>query len=111
MKFVVAPESTRASACALLPYTQSVTGSLNDNFLLRAILLIQDSSTTFSDCSSEPMLGILFLDCRSQAFSSTVPLENPLRIVDFLPILVDSSVLKVPPALHRLVQLPPLRQA
>ena len=83
MKFVVAPESTRASACTFAPYTQSVTGSLNDNFLLQAILFTQDSSTTLSDFLPELTLGILLPDCRSQTFSSTVPLENPLRIVDF----------------------------
>jgi len=34
MKFVVAPESTKASVCTFLPYTQSVTGILKEVVLL-----------------------------------------------------------------------------
>ena len=46
---MVAPESTKASVCTLLPYTQSVTGILKEVVLLRAVLL-QDSSTTSNFC-------------------------------------------------------------
>ena len=77
MKFVVAPESTRASVCTFFPYTQSVTGSLKDDFLLRAIFILQDSSTTFSKSCLELIVGILFPHRRSQTLSSTVHRENP----------------------------------
>jgi len=49
MKFVVAPESTKASVCTFFLYTQSVTGILKEVVLLHAILL-QDSSTTSDFC-------------------------------------------------------------
>ena len=61
-KFMVAPESTKASVCTFLPYTQSVTGILKEVVLLRAILL-QDSSTTSDFC--ELIEGIHSSDCRS----------------------------------------------
>jgi len=48
-KFIVAPESTKASVCTFLPYTQSVTGILKKVVLLYTILL-QDSSTTSDLC-------------------------------------------------------------
>ena len=74
MKFVVAPESTKALVYTFLPYTQSVTGILKEVFLLHATLL-QDSSTTFE--FFELIGGILSSDCRSQTLSSTVLMENP----------------------------------
>ena len=74
-KFMVAPESTKASVCTFLLYTQSVTGILKEVVLLRAILL-QDSSTTSNFC--ELIEGILSSDCRLQMLYSTVPRENPI---------------------------------
>src|ERR1700677_4037350 len=62
MKFDVAPESTKASACAFVPHTQSVTGSEKLVSLLREIfftVILQASVTTSSDwvCSfSDPAI-------------------------------------------------------
>ena len=49
MKFVVAPESTKALVCTFFLYTQSVTGILKEVVLLCTILL-QDSSATSDFC-------------------------------------------------------------
>jgi len=49
MKFMMAPESTKALVYTFFPYTQSVTGILKKIVLLYAILL-QDSSTTSNFC-------------------------------------------------------------
>jgi len=49
MKFMMAPESTKALVYTFFPYTQSVTGILKEIVLLYAILL-QDSSTTSNFC-------------------------------------------------------------
>ena len=75
MKFVVAPESTKALVCTFLPYTQSVTRILKEVVLLRAILL-QDSSITSDFC--ELIEGIHSSNCRLQMLYSTVPRENPI---------------------------------
>ena len=74
MKFVVAPESTKASVYTFLPYTQSVTGILKEVFLLHATLL-QDFSITFE--FFKLIGGILSSNCRLQILFSTVPIENP----------------------------------
>jgi len=75
MKFVVAPESTKASVCTFFLYTQSVTGILKEVVLLHTILL-QDSSTTSNFC--ELIEGTLSFNCRSQTLYSIVPRENPI---------------------------------
>jgi len=62
MKFIVAPESTKASVCTFLLYTQSVTRILKKVVLLRTILL-QDSSTTSNFCKL--IESILSSDCKS----------------------------------------------
>jgi len=49
MKFMMAPELTKALVYTFFPYTQSVTGILKEIVLLYAILL-QDSSTTSNFC-------------------------------------------------------------
>ena len=59
---MVAPESTKASVCTFLLYTQSVTGILKEVFLLHATLL-QDSSTIFE--FFELIEGILSSDYKS----------------------------------------------
>lgn len=100
MKFVVAPESTKASVCTFLPYTQSVTGMRNELFLLRAILFTQDSSTTSLESGSALTAGTLLPDCRSQTVSSTVPRENPVELDVTSLILFDPSVVMVPTAVH-----------
>ena len=69
MKLVVAPESTRATACDFLPCIHSVTGNLNEDNLFRAMLLIHDSSTQSGK-------GTLFSTCRVQD-STTGQRENP----------------------------------
>ena len=46
------------------------------DFLLREVLITQESSTT-SESRSEPMGTLSFPDCRSQTLASTVPRENP----------------------------------
>ena len=74
MKFVVAPESTKALVYTFLPYIQSITGILKKVFLLHTTLL-QDFSITFE--FFKLIGGILSSNCRSQTLSSTVPIENP----------------------------------
>ena len=69
---MVAPESTKASVCTFLPYTQSVTGILKEVLLLHAILL-QDSSTTFVEL---------------QYSSDHTPLVVNLQIIkEFVPVI------------------------
>ena len=80
MKFVMAPESTKALVYTFFPYTQSVTGILKKVVLLRTVLL-QDSSIT-SDFY-ELIESTLSSDCRSQTLSSTVPRENPIWVSPF----------------------------
>ena len=80
MKFVVAPESTKAFVYTFFLYTQSVTGILKKVVLLHAILL-QDSSTTSDFCKL--IEGILSSDYRSQTLYFTVPRENPIWVSSF----------------------------
>ena len=80
MKFVVAPESTKALVCTFFLYTQSVTGILKKIVLLCAILL-QDSSTTSNFCKL--IESTLFSDYRSQTLYSTVLRENPIWVFPF----------------------------
>ena len=80
-KFMVASESTKASVCTFLLYTQSVTGILKEVVLLCAILL-QNSSTTSDFCKL--IGGIHFSGCRSQTLYSIVPRENPIWKSPFL---------------------------
>ena len=80
MKFVMAPESTKALVYTFFPYTQSVTGILKKVVLLHTILL-QDSSTTSGFCKL--IVGTLSFDCRSQTLYSTVPRENPILTSPF----------------------------
>ena len=77
MKLVVAPESTRASACAFCPNTHRVIGSLNEVFLLRATLLSLDSISTLSISRIDSVLGIVSWSTSRTQSSSTSPRENP----------------------------------
>ena len=71
MKFVVAPESISATACAFFPNTHSVTGSLKDEFLLRATLINLDLVSTLSTSTVDSDLGIFELStCRMQELST-----------------------------------------
>ena len=80
MKFVMAPESTKALVYTFFPYTQSVTGILKKVVLLHTILL-QDSSTTSDFC--ELIESTLSSDCRLQTLYSIVPRENPIWTSSF----------------------------
>ena len=70
-KFVVAPESISATACAFFPNTHSVTESLKDEFLLRATLINLDLVSTLSTSTVNSELGIFELStCRTQELST-----------------------------------------